>query len=317
MHLQQIRYFVAVADSGGFTRGAQTAFVTQSTLSSAIARLEDSLGVPLFERNARGVQLTAAGQRFLPRARCILREMALARIELRRDAAPAPCLQIGLAGSVPLGRVAPLLARLPNGQRWRLVEAGPPEIATQLAAGRLDLAFNVGQPGRPDAGLQRRLLFSDRLRLAVPLSSPLDRGQPLRPEALDGQALIVRTHCELLRPARRLFEQCGVRPLIIHRTRSDERALALLAQGLGACLLPDSFALQEARYLDLEGLDLRRQIQIEWPTDARDPAVAEALQRWLPCGSPLANETCAALARNEAAARPAQTGALADAQGVH
>ena len=66
MELDQLRYFVAVARAGTFTRAAEQEGVTQPSLSQQIRKLEDSLGVPLFERRGRSVRLTQAGQRLLP-----------------------------------------------------------------------------------------------------------------------------------------------------------------------------------------------------------------------------------------------------------
>src|SRR5688572_6491782 len=87
MNLTLIRYFMAVAETGSFTRGAERANVTQPTLSAGIKRLEESLGVSLFDRS-RAAQLTPAGARFLPRARLLLQEWTAARRELRQDSRP-------------------------------------------------------------------------------------------------------------------------------------------------------------------------------------------------------------------------------------
>ncbi|MDV9197277.1 LysR family transcriptional regulator, partial [Streptomyces sp. Wh19] len=69
MELQQMRYVVAVAELGSFTRAAKRCLVVQSALSHQIARLEKELGARLFDRTSRRVRLTAAGEVFLPEAR--------------------------------------------------------------------------------------------------------------------------------------------------------------------------------------------------------------------------------------------------------
>ena len=74
MDFKQIRYFVSVAEAGSFSVGARRAFVTQPTLSAAIAALEAELGFALLERYARGVRLTPRGEEVLETARSILRK---------------------------------------------------------------------------------------------------------------------------------------------------------------------------------------------------------------------------------------------------
>src|SRR5689334_11115167 len=110
MDLHQVRYFLAIAQSGSFTAAAEVAFVTQPTLSSAIAKLEAELGVHLFERGTRGVRVTEAGQRFLPRAHAILKEMEIARADFRGgEQKVSPRVRMGVLNTVPMSRVAPVL----------------------------------------------------------------------------------------------------------------------------------------------------------------------------------------------------------------
>src|SRR6187200_2743445 len=98
MELRHLRYFVAIAEERSLTRASERLWVAQPGLSTQIRRLESELGVRLFERHSRGVDLTDAGQLFLERAR-----RALAAVDAAR--ATGHDLEEGLVGSIRLGIV--------------------------------------------------------------------------------------------------------------------------------------------------------------------------------------------------------------------
>jgi len=102
---------------------------------------------------------------------------------------------------------------------------------------------------------------------------------PVSPEILAGQPLIVRVHCEQLQSASRILDAWKVRPKVVAQTDSDARALAMVAAGLGFCLMPDSFEHPEVRMLRPEGVDLPRRLGFEWVKGGADGWLDRALDR--------------------------------------
>src|SRR6266566_4209411 len=96
MELRHLRYYVAIAEERSFTRAAERLWIAQPGLSSQIRRLESELGVKLFERHTRGVDLTAAGEAFLQRARAVLAAAEAAQ-SVGQD------IREGRVGSIRLG----------------------------------------------------------------------------------------------------------------------------------------------------------------------------------------------------------------------
>ncbi len=138
----QLRCFLATAELGSVTRAAGRLDIAQPTPSQILLRLEDELGIKLFERTARGVHLTDPGRVFQEHARIILRDMDRARAGVRlHDAAPA-AVSIGLPSSIS-GMVGARLVvaareRLPN-VSVRLDEAFSGHIRAWLEEGRIEL----------------------------------------------------------------------------------------------------------------------------------------------------------------------------------
>jgi DNA-binding transcriptional LysR family regulator len=124
MELRHLRYFVAIAEERSFTRAAERLWVAQPGLSTQIRRLESELGVQLFERHTRGVDLTTAGELFLERART-----ALAAADIARSTGHD--LEEGLAGSVRLG--------VATGVAW----LGAPEFLYQFGRRRPAVELTV------------------------------------------------------------------------------------------------------------------------------------------------------------------------------
>lgn len=169
MHLRHLRYLIAVAEHGNFTRAAEALHVSQPTLSQQIQQIEARLGVALLDRSGRTVRMTDAGQAYIAHARRALRELEaghraigdlqdLSRGHVR--VAMTPTFTAYLIG--PL--VAAFQARHP-GIDLQLREMTMDTIAAAVAADEVDLGIAFALP--PDAELESHPLFAESLNIVV------------------------------------------------------------------------------------------------------------------------------------------------------
>ena len=245
MELRQLRYLVAIAEHGSFSKAAEKVFVAQSALSQQIALLEAEVGTPLFDRSRKGAQLSEAGQRFLPHAVSILRQVQEAARSARQDgSAPEGKVVFGLPHSVSNALALPLLravrARWP-GVQLELTEELTGHLTRQLRSGHLHMAvlFDDGHL----AGLRQARLLYERLSLIAPAT-----GTPAQRNTNGGISLRHALQQPLVLPA----QPHGVRPLIEAAARSaglpppvveaDISSISILRTtllaGMGRTLLP-------------------------------------------------------------------------------
>ena len=195
MDFKQLQTFVTVADLGSFTRAASVLGVAQPALSRQVRALEVELRQPLFERNGRGVTLTAAGQRLLGHGRGILQQLERARHDLEdQRGAASGLLSIGLPPSVSRTLTAPLVdafrARFPRAT-LTVVEGLSTYALEWLAQGRIDCA--VVYNATPAAAFDLQPVLEERLFLvsARPAGGPPHRAAG--PAADAGRAGHART----------------------------------------------------------------------------------------------------------------------------
>jgi len=150
MDLTSIRYFVHCAEVRSLTAAAKDLAVAQPALTRRIHRLEEDFGVRLFEREPRGVSLTAAGQKFLDHCRRILREVSLADDAITRDPSRSEhVFSLGVPGTCTATIIPDLMSSLrPLFPRVHIdiSEGSTPALVEDLLAGRLDLAILQNPP---------------------------------------------------------------------------------------------------------------------------------------------------------------------------
>jgi DNA-binding transcriptional LysR family regulator len=238
-----LQYFVAVAEQGTVSRAAQNLSISQSSVTEAIKELESDLGVELFERHPRGLNITHKGHQFLRHATKILSGVSDARRAFFGEQAAAPGrLQLGVTSMVAGYVLSDLLARYRRANpavEISAIEDNGDYLEHLLVGGKLDVAVMVTSNLRDRTALQSEILEVSAYRLWLPLGHPLAAADIISVGDIAGEPLIMLTVDEIEENTGKLLSAIGAKPHVAFRTRSVEAVRSLVATGAGVALLPD------------------------------------------------------------------------------
>jgi LysR family hydrogen peroxide-inducible transcriptional activator len=241
MEMHQLRYVVAVARAGTFSRAAEHCHVAQPSLSQQIRKLEEELGERLFDRMKRDAKLTPHGEAFLRRAVRILEEAEAAK----REALEATRLLRGTLSIGVLPTIAPYLlqdvlvafSEAFPGIETVVHEETTAQLLKELFACELDLA--LASLPLPEERIEVRTLFHEELMLALPPAHPLARKRKVSIDDLRHERLIVMKpgHC-LGDQVLSFCDRRDIQPRISFRGAQLETIRALVRAGAGISLIP-------------------------------------------------------------------------------
>lgn len=244
MELQQLRYALAVIDTGSFTAAAQRCFVAQPSLSQSIRNLERELGVELFERIGRSFVITAAGAAFADATRSALRAVENVRIEVDSvRGVLAGHLDLVALPTLAVEPVTPLVGAFRRAHQGVVVRLAHPDGTVDLVQAVLSGESEVGITVLPVAepGLITHPLGRHEVVAVLPPGS--SRRAPIDAVALGQLPLVanpVGTSTRTLLDA--VFVDSGVAPTIAVETDQREAVIPLVLAGAGAALLPRAMA---------------------------------------------------------------------------
>ncbi|OCI96915.1 LysR family transcriptional regulator [Rhizobium sp. AC27/96] len=195
MELRHLRYFLAVAEELNFTRAARRIGIGQPPLSNQIRDLEDEIGAPLFRRMPHGVELTEAGQVFLPEARAIVAKAGQAKaLALRAARGELGRLRVGFTGSAAFSPIVPSSVR--SFRRaypeidLTLEEAHTTRLLERLGAEELDAVFI--RPGHADPpAFRSHTLGEEAMVIALPSGHPLAEAESLPLSSLSEEPFVL------------------------------------------------------------------------------------------------------------------------------
>jgi LysR family hydrogen peroxide-inducible transcriptional activator len=240
MELSQLRYLLAAAELGNFTRAAERCNISQPSLSQQIINLERELGHKLFHRLGRRVVPTEAGQVFLERARYIIREVEDASKELKDSPTLERRIKVGTVPTLAPYLFPPLLEQCHELYPNLLVhthEDFRPDLMRGVVGGDLDLAV-LPQPVK-DPRVSTEVLFVEPLLLVVSRDHPLAAKPAIAARDLADESFVLLGHSSSL--AMEIERFCGdhdFSPRLGHRCSQVATVKALVALGLGISILP-------------------------------------------------------------------------------
>lgn len=284
MEIHQLRYFVAAAEAGSMTLAARRCRVAQPSLSQQVRKLEDGLGVSLFDRVGRGIALTEAGRALLPRARRILGEVAETRENLRAEVeSGAGRLAIGAIPTIAPYLLPPVLAGLRAefpGCELVVREDLTANLVEAVVHHELDVAI-TSTPIDHEL-VEVEVVGREELLVVAPAAHPLAAFGRLTLDDLREQPTVSlhEMHC-LGAQIAGFCARAGVRPDIVCRTTQLATVLEMVRLGLGVSLVPAMAAAgdrsEERAYLRLTHDALTRDIALVWRTGRTRPVAARGL----------------------------------------
>jgi DNA-binding transcriptional LysR family regulator len=285
--LWQLRYFVTVAERLHFGRAAEALHISQPPLSRAIRGLEERLGVALFARSRRRVELTREGSRLLEEARRTIAQLERAVLELRSMASGEQGrLRIGFVSLADYGVLPGLLKAFKTarpGVTLALREMLSPEQAVALAAGELEFGLLL-PPVAAAARLDHLVVQRERFVAALPARHRLARAPgKLAVSELAGEPLVMvprEIAPGLYDIVTGLAARAGISFNVAQEAIQMQTVVSLVSSGLGAAIVPASVANLGRRgvaYRELADRHPRLDLWLAWPRGALGAAARDFL----------------------------------------
>jgi DNA-binding transcriptional LysR family regulator len=240
--MQQIRYFLAVAEELNFTTAAERCNVSQPALSRAIMALEQELGGALFHRERRFTHLTELGRLVQPyladvyetSRRAQQTAIAFAKSEKHR-------LRLGIMSTIAPSEFIELIKQVRAAHprtEMQLCDSDSQSLRSKLLAGDLELTVYAMPGGEPDDRTHCLPLFREQMMIVVHPGHRLANQSAIRVKDIDGENYIHRNNCEFAGYADKILAQQGVTVNPAYWSDRDDWTLAMVAAGLGFGFLP-------------------------------------------------------------------------------
>lgn len=244
MDLKQLQYFIAVIEHMNYSKAAEKLHISQPSLSNAIKKLEQEVGSSLLERNTRNLQLTEAGQLLYERAKVILKNMEVLKIEMDEVIVHGTSdLTIGVIESIKHWlpkAIVEYKKRYPQ-MKFHLVDIlGSKRVKKSLKGYKTHVI--ITNQLMDDEELEVKCLYEERLVAVLPLHHPLATKDLLTIADLSNEPFIISTDgFQTRQDILNAFEQAGQAINVQFEIERFETAVSLVRENLGITILPENY----------------------------------------------------------------------------
>ena len=244
MEMQQVRYFLAVAEELNFTKAAEKCNVAQPSLTRAIKQLEEELGGTLFHRERANTHLTELGRMVQPHLQQVYDEShAVKRLAQDFTRLKKTPLKLGVMCTIAPTQLIELVSTIHDsypGVEIELTDASAGELVAKLVNGDLEVAILCPPGNEPDDRLHMMPLFREQMMIVVHPGHRLANNNAIQLKDLDGERYLNRAKCEFNGYAGKRFLEYGVRWNLVYRSERDDWILSMIAAGMGFGFMPEN-----------------------------------------------------------------------------
>ncbi|MGQ9003191.1 LysR family transcriptional regulator [Bacillus subtilis] len=276
MEWEQLEYFQTLARIQHVTKAAETLSITQPALSRSIVRLENQLGVPLFDRQGRSIKLNKYGERFLKRVDSIIKEFTEGKEEIQSLLKPDQGeVSLGFLHTLGTTIVPNLIGAFKNqypNVHFQLNQSHSNQLLDKLKSGELDLCLLASFP--VESNIMWKPLWKEELFLFLPKNHVLATREDITLNEIANEPFVLMKEGFALRVTiDHIFEQVNITPNIVFEGEEAATIAGFVAAGLGVSILPD-----------FKGLDQTNiaKVRISWPRFERTVGISWIEGKYLP-----------------------------------
>ena len=271
MNLQQLRYFHRIAALKNYTKASEELFVAQSSLSHSMAKLEKELGVPLFVKLGRNIEVTHYGEKFDRHVAVILQELELAQNEIQEVSDKFQgVIRLTVSHTLHHSFLPSLMKKYTSNPEYQNVQFQVSDLEStasgiaQMEAREVDLGFGakLEQPG-----CCYFEVMSEELVAVVPKNHPLAQRENVTLEEMCREPLITYNNkCGTRYDLEQFFLQYGVHPKQIFEAQNEKMIASMVAAGIGVGIMPpiQEIGMYQVTAVPLERHNMKRSLYMFW-----------------------------------------------------